>query len=98
MVIFVSILVPNRLAYFGADMTLSKHAIQVSNMAASREHVWSFDGKKTHWVAIATSCPNTIVSLVSLHDKVKVSIASKTAQFKDSKMFVEMIEENMILD
>ena len=65
-------------------------------MAASREQVWSFDGKKTHWVAIATASSNTTVSLVSLHNKVKISIAAKTGQFKESRKFLEMIENNMI--
>ena len=72
-------LLPNSAWYKMNAESVDKHALACSNMAASRNHVWSFDGKKTHWVALATSCPNMNVSLVSIHDKVKFTITSRTA-------------------
>ena len=67
-----------------------------SNMAASPNRVWSFDGKKTHWVAIASSADTPVLSIVSLADKVKLSITSRTGLFKDSEKLLAMIEKNMI--
>ena len=75
-----------------------KNPIICSNMAASREHVWSFDGNKTHWVTIATSGGVPICSLVTLADKAKLTITARTGDFSEGKALLALIEENLIKD
>ena len=64
-------------------------------MAGSFDHNWTFDGKRTHWVAMGTSEDHPNVTLVSLHDTVKVMFVTKTGFYKDIEPLVAKFEENM---
>merc|ERR1711908_256903 len=89
-------ILPNSIAKKLFDETDMKTSMLASNMAGSRAHAWSFDGKKTDWIAISTtSTHGPSVALASLHDKVKVSVTCRTGVFKDSKRFCELIEKYM---
>ena len=72
-----------------------KQSLTCSNMAGSMAHSWKFDGKKTHWVAVGTSGEHPVVTLVSLHDTVKITVIAKKGIFKESEQLMAKIEENM---
>ena len=44
---------------------------------------------------MGTSCPIPVVTLVSLHDTIKVTLVSRTGSFKDTEELIKKIEENM---
>lgn len=73
-------------------------AFAFSNMAASQQHQWSFSGKKTQWAAMTTAHVCTHISLVSLHDSIKLAISSKRDRFDGSRKLLDMIERIIVCD
>ena len=73
-------------------------AFVMSNMAASLEHQWSFSGKMTSWAAMTTAHVTTHITLVSLHDAVKLVISSRRDKFEGSKKLLDMIERIIVCD
>ena len=58
-------------------------------------HNWTFDGKKTHWVAVSTAGEHPVVTLTSLHDTVKVTLVTRPGYYSNSEQLMAKIEENM---
>ena len=48
-------------------------------------HNWTFDGKKTHWVAVSTGGEHPVVTLTSLHDTVKVTLVTRPGYYSNSE-------------
>ena len=76
------------------DMT-KKVSLGCSNMAGPRVHKWVFNGKTAHWVTMTTAYFVPEITLNSMVDTCKVTISGDASQFKDFKLVLEMIEENL---
>ena len=93
---FFIALLPNSLITKGSrEDVFERHSVTCSNMAGSPAHNWIFDGKRTHWMAMGTSGGHPTITLVSLHDTVKVTIVSRTGIFRNTEELMAKIEENM---
>ena len=67
-------------------------------MQGSNEHQWSFSGKKTQWAAMTTAHVTTTITLVSLHNAVKLVVTSRKDRFDGSKKLLDMIERIIVDD
>ena len=68
-----------------------------SNMTTSLKAPWYFQGKKVHWVSIL-GCPefNPSISLVSLHDSVRVTGVSDLGTLPEIGQLVQNIEKELM--
>ena len=65
-------------------------------MAGSPAHNWLFDGKRVHWITLCASIGHPSITLVSLHETVKVTIISRpTLAYRNTEQLMAKIEENM---
>ena len=66
----------------------------VSNMTSSMKAPWIFKGNKVHWISLVganTEIPS--VSLVSLHDSVRVATLSDTGILPETQLLLQGIEQ-----
>lgn len=73
-----------------------KMTIFTTNMAASREKLWEFDGKKVHWVSMSLNNPCNQLPLCSLADSVMLSWTNNKARFEDGAEILRLVEENIV--
>ena len=67
-------------------------------MSGPREHKWVFNGKTAHWVTMTTAMNAPEVTFNSMLDTCKVTLSGDEAEFKDCKLLLEMIENNLKSD
>ena len=80
------------------DIETEKHrrSISLSNMAGPRERKWVFQGKTSHWVTMTTNYYFPELTFNSMHDTCKITLSGDASKFKDFKLLLGMIEQNMI--
>ena len=72
-----------------------KMTILTSNMAASREKLWEYDGKKVHWITMLNNNPCNQLPLCSLADAVMLSWTNNKARFEDGAEILKLVEANL---
>ena len=74
------------------DIVMRTHFV-ISNMTSSLKAPWIIQGKKVHWISVL-GCNNfsPSISLVSLHDSVRVAALSDSGVFPETRLLVQGIE------
>ena len=85
-------------SWFKIEELKKKTSLGCSNMAGPRVHKWVFNGNTAHWVTMTTAYFIPEITFNSMVDTCKVTISGDEAKFKDFKLILEMIEENLKSD
>ena len=65
----------------------------LSNMTGPLSAPWVFKGKKVDWISLAAMTPTLgpTISMVTLHETVKVTVTADTGEFSETKQLLDRI-------